>query len=107
MFFFYSFQNKIPHCTQKMRIQERKIPGYIRVWYDSNTFSKENKEKPIHFQQKIRRHFPCAALCLKNVLSMMAGRDVTRSMSMKNITLEELAQQRIDEFTGALRKSIL
>lgn len=57
MFFFYSFQNKIPHCTQKMRIQERKIPGYIRVWYDSNTFSKENKEKPIHFQQKIRRNF--------------------------------------------------
>ena len=27
--------------------------------------------------------------------------------SMKNITLEELAQQRIDEFTGALRKYIL
>ena len=60
MFFFYSFQNEIPHCTQKMRDTSekiRKIPGCIRVWYDSNTFSKENKEKPIHFQQKIRRHF--------------------------------------------------
>lgn len=47
MFFFYSFQNKIPHCTQKMRIQKWKDSGCIRVWYDSNTFSKENKEKPI------------------------------------------------------------
>lgn len=37
--------------------RNRKISGCIRVWYDSNTFSKENKEKPIHFQQKIRRHF--------------------------------------------------
>ncbi|MFR0789627.1 MAG: hypothetical protein ACLSHW_02415 [Lachnospiraceae bacterium] len=30
----------------------------------------------------VGRHFPCAVLCLKNVSSMMAVRDVTRFMSM-------------------------
>lgn len=57
MFFFYSFKIKSPIVHKRCGYRNRKISGCIRVWYDSNTFSKENQRKTDTFSAENQETF--------------------------------------------------